>query len=300
MANSSFGVPTSGADPENYPIWCDMYNELGAVGVLSCASAPNRNENIDIVGDVPTSCSSNFLITVTNTNQSDSLNNIIPTAYGATTVDIGAPGSDIWSTAPGIGSDYVDLAGTSHASPHVAGVVALMYAAMPQCMIQAYKNDPASFALAVRQQLLQGADAVSSLNGLVVHGRLNALKAIQNTLKVIHTPPSVTGPSLICTNGTFTLQNQPIGFPITWSSSNPTNLSINGTTGVATRQNNFNGQVTITATITGACVNFTKNTWVGHAPIEDILYPTSTVAPYQLIPLSIITPPNSSNGYYKA
>jgi subtilisin family serine protease len=300
VANSSFGVPTSGGDPEDYPIWCAMYDELGAVGVLSCASAPNRDEDIDVISDVPTSCSSDFLITVTNTNQSDNLNQIIPTAYGATTVDIGAPGSDIWSTSPGIGSDYADLVGTSHASPHVAGVVALMYAAMPQCMIQAYKANPASFALAVRQQLLQGADAVASLNGLVAHGRLNALKAIQNTLKVINTPPSVTGPSLICTNGTFTLQDQPIGFPIAWSSSNPTNLSVHEATGVATRQNNFNGQVTIIASITGACVNFTKNIWVGHAQIQDISYPSSMVAPYQLIPLSITTPPNSSNGYYKA
>lgn len=301
VANSSFGVPTSGADPEDYPIWCAMYDELGAVGVLSCASAPNRNENIDIVSDVPTSCSSNFLITVTNTNQSDSLNTMIPTAFGATTVDIGAPGSEIWSTAMGpSGSIYADMSATSQASPQVAGVVALMYAAMPQCMIQAYKANPASFALAVRQQLLQGADAVASLSGLVAHGRLNALKAIENALEVISTPPSITGPSLICTNGTLTLQNQPIGFPVTWSSSNPTNLSINETTGVATRQNNFNGQVTITASITGACVNFTKNIWVGHAQIEDIDYPTSTVAPYQLIPLSIVTPPNSSNGYYKA
>lgn len=301
VANSSFGIDESGADPEDYPIWCAMYDELGAIGVLSCSAAPNADQNIDIVSDVPTSCSSNFLITVTNTDQNDDLSIALPPGYGATTVDVGAPGTAIWSTViPSLGTKYADNIGTSMATPQVAGVVALMYSAMPQCMIQAYKANPASFALAVRQQLLEGADAVASLNGLVAHGRLNALKAIENTLGISSTPPSVSGPSIICTNETFTLQNQPVGFSITWSSSNPTNLSINATTGVATRQNNFNGQVTITASVAAGCVNFTKNIWVGHALIEDILYPTSTVAPYQLIPLSIETAPNSSNGYFKA
>src|SRR5690606_36303758 len=110
VANSSFGAPTSGSDPEDYPIWCAMYDELGAAGVLSCISAPNRNENIDMVSHVPTPRSRNFLLTVTNTNSNYSLSTLVPTAYGAATVDIGAPGTGMWSTALGPGgSDYVDL-----------------------------------------------------------------------------------------------------------------------------------------------------------------------------------------------
>ncbi len=92
-----------------------------------------------------------------------------------------------------------------------------------------------------------------------------------------YTLPSydVTGPSPICTSGTFTLANPPAGTTVTWSSSNPSGLSINPTTGLATRQNNFNGQVTITATLNGACgaTNFTKNVKVGnYVPIGTSSY----------------------------
>jgi len=218
VANSSFGaLPES--DPEDYPIWCAMYDELGAEGILSCTAAPNEDQNVDVVNDVPTSCSSNFLITVTNTDSTDNLSSAVPTAYGASTVDIGAPGTEIWSTAMGPGgSSYVDLHGTSHASPQVAGVVALMYAAMPQCMIQEYKNNPADFALAVRQQLLQGADAVPSLSGWVAYGRLNALKAIENALGIGSSPPSISGPSLVCTDTvTFVLNNVPASAIVKWN-----------------------------------------------------------------------------------
>ncbi len=84
--------------------------------------------------------------------------------------------------------------------------------------------------------------------------------------QVCHTAPTITGPSQICTSGNFAINNSPQGATLTWSSSNPTGLSINSTTGVATRQNNFNGQVTITASITGACnaVETIKNVNVGN------------------------------------
>ena len=65
VTNSSFGVDLG--DPANFPIWCSMYDEMGEVGILSCAATANQNWDIDDVGDVPTACGSDYLIAVTNT-----------------------------------------------------------------------------------------------------------------------------------------------------------------------------------------------------------------------------------------
>ena len=46
--------------------------------------------------------------------------------YGVSTVDIAAPGADIYSTT--VGGGYVYVNGTSMAAPHVSGIAALLYA----------------------------------------------------------------------------------------------------------------------------------------------------------------------------
>jgi hypothetical protein len=64
-----------------------------------------------------------------------------------------------------------------------------MYAALPEEMMQACKNVPASFCLSVQQSLFDGADHLPSLDGLVAEGRrLNAYGAIENLLNGVATP----------------------------------------------------------------------------------------------------------------
>jgi subtilisin family serine protease len=62
----------------------------------------------------------------------------------------------------------------------------------------------------------------------------------------------ISGSSLICGTSSFTIANNSNNLPITWSSSNPSGLSISAS-GVATRLNNFNGTATISAVVTGNC-----------------------------------------------
>ena len=181
--NSSFGVDYG--DPNDYPIWCSMYDEMGDVGILSCGAGPNMNVNVDVVGDVPSACPGDYLIGITNTtSQDEKYGNA---GYGVNNIDIGAPGTAIYSTTPNNG--YNGSTGTSMATPQVSGTIALMYAALPEEMMQACKSDPASFCLSVKYHLLNGADHLQSLEGLVAsERRLNAYSAIESILYDSITP----------------------------------------------------------------------------------------------------------------
>ena len=175
--NSSFGVDYG--NPDDYPIWCSMYDEMGNVGILSCGAGPNLNVNVDVVGDVPSACPGNYLIGITNTTSDDV--KYTGAGYGINNIDIGAPGTSIYSTLPN--NNYSNMTGTSMATPQVSGTIALMYAALPEEMMIACKNDPANFCLSVRHHLLNGADHLPSLDGLVASGRrLNAYGAIESVL----------------------------------------------------------------------------------------------------------------------
>ena len=181
--NSSFGVDYG--NPDDYPIWCSMYDEMGYVGILSCGAGPNMNVNVDVVGDVPSTCPGDYLIGITNTNSSDE--KFGSAGYGINNIDIGAPGTSIYSTTPN--NNYGNLTGTSMATPQVSGTIALMYAALPEEMMQACKSDPANFSLTIRQHLFNGADHLPSLDGLVASGRrLNAYGAIESALYGSITP----------------------------------------------------------------------------------------------------------------
>lgn len=175
--NSSFGVDYG--NPDDYPIWCSMYDEMGNVGILSCGAGPNMNVNVDVVGDVPSACPGNYLIGITNTTSSDEKYG--NAGYGVNNIDLGAPGTSIYSTLPN--NNYGNMTGTSMATPQVSGTIALMYAALPEEMMIACKNDPANFCLSMRHHLLNGADHLPSLDGLVASGRrLNAYGAIESVL----------------------------------------------------------------------------------------------------------------------
>jgi serine protease len=172
--NSSFGVDYG--HPADYPLWCAMYDSLGSVGILSAGAGPNLAIDIDVQGDIPTTCASNWLIAVTNTTRTDHINN--GAGWGAVNMDIGAPGTSIWSTIPG--DNYSGTyTGTSMATPHVAGDVALMWAAACSKMITDYKADPATLALVLKNYMLASVDSISDLNGTTVSGgRLNAYKSL--------------------------------------------------------------------------------------------------------------------------
>lgn len=185
--NSSFGVDYAYCDSLDYPVWNDMYNALGAAGILSIAATANRNLNVDVSGDVPTSCSSPYLITVTSTTKSDL--KTTNAGYGLESIDLGAPGHGVLSTNyhQGTTTKY----GTSMAAPHVTGAVALMHAAASFELAQLYEESPAQGAQIFKSMVLGTVDTLSNLNGIsVTGGRLNLHQAV---LRASTWTPSATG-----------------------------------------------------------------------------------------------------------
>lgn len=175
-SNSSWGVARS--FPDEYPLWCAVYDSLGQAGVLNIGATDNKNVDVDAIGDMPTSCESDFLISVTNVG-GDGMK-ITEAGYGATSIDLGAYGDQI--TMTGDGNTYTEDGGTSFAAPMVTGAVALMYAADCPTLSALYQENPQNAALLVKDALLRSVDLEPSLAGLTLTGgRLN----IRNALELI-------------------------------------------------------------------------------------------------------------------
>lgn len=180
VTNASFGIDR--ANPQDYPLWCAVFDSLGAIGILHAAATNNNIVNTDVVGDMPTACASNFLISVTETDRQDELN----AAYGNINIDLAAP-SNIITTRPN--AQYGSFGGTSGATPLVAGAVALLYAYPDSRWAESYRENPAVTALLVKQILLDNVDKLPDLeNKTQSGGRLNIGNAMNKIHEYHHTP----------------------------------------------------------------------------------------------------------------
>lgn len=146
----------------------DAINRANTQNILFVAAAGNGGsdgigDNNDVVPNYPSNYDLPNVIAVaaiTSTGGLASFSN-----YGATTVDLGAPGVGIYSTLPGSGgtSTYGSYSGTSMATPHVTGAAAL-YAS----------THPGATAAQIKAAILNSTISTPSLSGkTVTGGRLN-------------------------------------------------------------------------------------------------------------------------------
>lgn len=149
-----------------------------AVGHVFVAAAGNNGTNNDTSPFYPASYTNDNLIAVAAIDVND--NKASFSNYGATSVDLGAPGVDILSTV--LGSSYSYYSGTSMASPHVAGAAALLYGLNPTW----------SYAQ-VKDRILSTARPIAALSGkTVTGGTLDLAAAVSGSTP----PPSPTpGPT---------------------------------------------------------------------------------------------------------
>jgi subtilisin family serine protease len=152
----------------------DAIEAGGRSGILFVAAAGNEAANNDRTPSFPANYTSDVVISVAATDRSNRLASF--SNYGATSVDLGAPGASIYSTVPG--NAYATYSGTSMATPHVTGAVALLAAARAG-------STPAE----IRAAILGTTTPVAALAGKTVTGGLLNVDAAVRRLTSTTTPP---------------------------------------------------------------------------------------------------------------
>ncbi|MBC7885523.1 MAG: S8 family serine peptidase [Saprospiraceae bacterium] len=176
--NASWGVDNTQAI--DAPLWCALYDSLGQVGILNCGATTNSNTDVDIMGDLPTSCESEYLISVTNMNKFDE--KLSNAGYGRRSIDLGSYGHQTFTVTR---TTYGIFGGTSGATPHVTGVIGLIYAAPCMEFINISKQDPAKAALIAKDMILHGVLPNNSLKDITTTGgKLNAFRTLSNIMKL--------------------------------------------------------------------------------------------------------------------
>lgn len=174
VTNASWGVNFGNASEAT--LWCELYDLLGEIGIINCAATTNMGVDVDIVGDLPTTCQSEFLISVTNMTRSDT--RLEGAAFGRKSIDLGAFGHQTYTITR---NGYGAFGGTSAASPHVAGAVGLLYSSPCPQLAEISKTNPSLAALVVKDMILHGVKSIEGLQNITTSGgRLNVHRSLVN------------------------------------------------------------------------------------------------------------------------
>ena len=214
--NYSAGIDQAfGTDPQ-FKTWCDMYDMMGQQGILSTGATTNEGVNVDEVGDMPTTCPSDYLIAVTNTGIDDLL--VDDAGYGPVNIDLGSPGGTELQSMPtlDVNSTYGNFNGTSGATPHVSGTIGLLYGVKCQEFAQTVYDSPSEAALLIKSTILGGVDANTSLAAkTLTEGRLSVWGSMVELGKIcdaVERELDIT--TIEISNGSLSVSYRPADFSV--------------------------------------------------------------------------------------
>ena len=165
VTNNSWGGDRNGGD---FSVLLNAFAAAGNAGIINFVAAGNAGRNIDIAGNEfdPASLSKvePSIVAVAASDGADNPAGF--SNFGPNSVALAAPGVGIWSTySPG--NIYGQLSGTSMATPHVAGVAALLSS-----------MDPGLNVMQLKALITGSVDVLPQWGGVVTTGgRLNAFAA---------------------------------------------------------------------------------------------------------------------------
>ena len=180
----------------------DAVTQAAKKDILFIAAAGNSSVNTDSILNYPSDLSTTIgagydaVISVASLTSAGALSSF--SNFGAATVDLAAPGSNIYSTLPG--GAYGTMSGTSMATPLVTGAVALYASA-----------NPTATAAQIKTALLASTDSTASVNGLTLTGgRLDIGNLLTSTLQPVDI---AGGTSTTASLGATTPQSSTIDMP---------------------------------------------------------------------------------------
>ena len=140
---------------------------IASTNTLFACAAGNEGANNDVTSHYPSGFDSPQIISVAASDANDQMPSF--SNYGATTVDVAAPGDSILSTyRTSSGNQYVKMKGTSMSTPYVAGLAALILS-----------KDPSLSPTQIKEKMMDNVDQVSAFSGKTVSGgRIDVQKAL--------------------------------------------------------------------------------------------------------------------------
>lgn len=175
-------------------------NACRAAGIIVVAAAGNAGVNIDLTPHYPASFFLDNIVAVAATTRNDELASF--SNYGANTVQLAAPGAEVFSTDFSADDAYGTNSGTSFSAPLVAGALALLRSLYPT----------EDYRLLIHQ-LCRTTDPVPGLAGRCVSGgRLNLARALDPSVNAQFTTGPLSGGAPLKVHFTNSVSGIPVGW----------------------------------------------------------------------------------------